>query len=463
MKYYYRRLGGALLVRIQVQCLIYEEGSGRGILYSMVAQTLPFAFVFSHKQFLRLWFIQIFSQFAANITLFLLGLIVYKNTGSNTAVSGLFMAYGIPSVFFGLLAGTAVDYIDKRAIILSSCIIRAFLVLGLLFTSQYIVVVYMLLFLNAVVTQFFVPAEATMIPKLVPQEHLVSANSLFSFAYYGSIAVGFIAAGPILRALGPYGSLLFLSGLYLLSWGISLKLPVSSDDTKLWKRIRALNVRMIFHKIFSSLKEGVVYVRHSPLLFDAVLLLTGTQIIVAMLSTLGPGFADKVLGIDVTDASVFVIGPVILGILLGSFWVGSRGYVFKSSKLMNTGILGIGFTLLIISITVYLKRYAGFDWLFTDEIIIPLEVCLFFCLGLFNSILDVPANSVLQKEAEGDMRGRVYGILGAFVGGVGILPVMIGGVLADVIGVGKVIFFLGILICIYSIVRIQNSKKRMDN
>ena len=58
-------------------------------------------------------------------------------------------------------------------------------------------------------------------------------------------------------------------------------------------------------------------------------------------------------------------------------------------------------------------------------------------------MLDVPANSILQKEAEGDMRGRVYGVLGAFVGGVGILPVMIGGVLADFVGVGKVIFLLG--------------------
>jgi len=425
----------------------------------MVLQTLPFISVLSHRQFLRLWLSQIFSQFAANITLLLLGLIVYKNTGSNAAVSGLFMAYGIPSVLFGLLAGTAVDYIDKRIIILYSCIIRAVLVLGLLFTSHYIGVVYVLLFLNAVVTQFFVPAEATMIPKLVPAKHLVSANSLFSFAYYGSIAIGFIASGPILRFLGPYVSLLVLSGLYMVSWWISLKLPASSDDTRLWKKIKSLDVAGIFKKLWLSLREGAAYVRHSPVLFDAVLLLTGTQIIIAMLSTLGPGFADKVLGIDVTDASVLVIGPVILGILLGAVWVGNRGYVYKPAKLMNVGILGIGLVLGIISVTVHLKRYAGFDWLFTDFIIIPLEVFLFFCLGLFNSILDVPANSVLQKEADGDMRGRVYGVLGAFVGGVGILPVMIGGILADVVGVGKVIFVLGVIIALYGIYRIRYNKR----
>lgn len=425
----------------------------------MAFKNLPFIMLLSHRNFLFLWVSQIGSQLAANITLFLLGLIIYQNTGSNTAVSGLFMAYGVPSVLFGLMAGTAVDYIDKRTVILSSCLIRAVLVLGLLFTSQYVFVVYGLLFMNAIITQFFVPAEATMIPRLVSGNRLVSANSLFSFAYYASVAVGFIIAGPLLRLFGQYGALLFLAGLYILSWAAALQLPSSSDNMKVWKKIRVLSVRGICEKAVVLLRSGVAYVRHSSVLFDAVILLTGTQIIIAMLSTLGPGFADKVMGIDVTDASVFIIGPVIMGILLGGVWVGNKGYRYQSSSLINTGILGAGIILGVISVTVHLKRYAGFDWLFTDFIILPLELFLFFLLGVFNSLLDVPANSILQKEAEGIMRGRVYGVLGAFVGGVGILPVMIGGVLADAVGVGKVILLLSIIICIYGVWRIRYNKR----
>ena len=125
---------------------------------------------------------------------------------------------------------------------------------------------------------------------------------------------------------------------------------------------------------------------------------------------------------------------------------------------MNVGILGAGLVLGMVSVTVYLKRYVGLDFIFTNWIIIPLVMFLFFFLGVFNSLLDVPANSVLQKEAEGEMRGRVYGVLGAFVGGVGILPVIIGGVLADVIGVGKVIFILGLFIVIYGIFRMRYNK-----
>jgi hypothetical protein len=75
-----------------------------------------------------------------------------------------------------------------------------------------------------------------------------------------------------------------------------------------------------------------------------------------------------------------------------------------------------------------------------------------------NSLLDVPANSILQEEAQGDMRGRVYGMLTALVGGVGILPVVIGGILADTLGVGKVIFALGCVVLSYGVYRMKYNK-----
>ncbi|HLD25111.1 MAG TPA: hypothetical protein VJB96_04315 [Patescibacteria group bacterium] len=78
---------------------------------------------------------------------------------------------------------------------------------------------------------------------------------------------------------------------------------------------------------------------------------------------------------------------------------------------------------------------------------------LFFFLGVANSFLDVPSNAILQRETQGDMRGRVYGILSASVGGAGILPVVVSGVLADLIGVGNVIFLLGVVVLYFGIYR----------
>lgn len=427
----------------------------------MAQSTVPmFLQVLRNRNFFLLWVSQITSQLAMNMTLFLLGLIVYHRTGSNTAVSGLFLAFGIPSVLFGMIAGALVNRFDKRSIIYVSGVIRALLACGFFLTSHNVFIVYILLFFNALVTQFFVPSEASLIPQYVSAAQLVTANSLFSFAYYSSMAVGFIAAGPFLRFAGNFPSLSIVVLLFLLSGICGLQLP--KDKTK---NVRPLghffrhDVFQFSQRITSSIQEGFVYVMHSPRLFDSVLLLTGTQIIIAMLGTLGPGFADKVMNIDIRDASLIIIGPAVLGIILGGLWVGNYGYKFKSKRLIESGIVGAGTILLLISVTVYLKRFSGFDWLFTDSLIIPLELMLFFFLGIANSLLDVPANSILQKEAEGEMLTRVYGFLSATVGGVGILPVLIGGILADVIGVGKVIFLLGFCVVLYGMYHVRYSRE----
>ena len=88
--------------------------------------------------FRSLWFGQVGSQFAVNTLLFVLALRVYQNTGSNTAVSALFLAYGIPSLLFGMAAGAAVDRLDKRRILMYCDLARGLLVLLLLFVVNYL-------------------------------------------------------------------------------------------------------------------------------------------------------------------------------------------------------------------------------------------------------------------------------------------------------------------------------------
>jgi len=361
-------------------------------------------------------------------------------------------------VLFGMVAGTVVDYVDKRFIILVTSIVRAFLVLGLLLVSENIILVYLLLFLNAVVTQFFVPAEATLIPKIVPAHLLLTANSMFSFAYYSSMAIGFILAGPLLRVCGETNSFIILMILYLITAATTRVLPKTADDRKIFAKLQKNDLLVTAKKVIFRMKEGMTYVMGNHLLFDCVILLTGTQIIFALLGTLGPGFADTVLGIDVTDASFYVIGPVVVGILLGSFWVGSKGEQFSKQKLISIGVIGAGVSLLAVSCTVFLYHANILPQWLSQSNLLLIELFLFFLLGVSNSLLDVPANSILQKNAEGELRGRVYGVLTAFVGGVGVLPVLIGGILADAVGVGNVVLGLGIIILIYGIYRTKQPK-----
>jgi len=387
--------------------------------------------------------------------LFVLALRIYQTTTSNTAVSALFLAHGIPAVLFGLIAGTVVDRLDKRKILILCDLLRGLFVFILLFQSHNVAIVYVVTFLNSVISQLYVPAEAPLIPKLVAKDYLVSANSMFSFTFYTSLALGSVLAGPLLRWFGPQRIFFVISALFFTAAWFSSRIPSQSRGTAGYSYIKTLGLGYLIGRIWARLTDGIQYVRSTHTLFDAIMLLTGTQIILVILGSLGPGFADRVLQIDIRDASLLIVGPAVLGIVLGALWIGSVGYRYKPTFLVKMGITGAGVSLLAIAGTVALLRHPWFSWIVGSTGILIIEVLLFFFLGVSNSLLDVPSNAMLQKEAKGPMRGRVYGILAAFVGGVGVLPVIVGGALADVIGVGNVIFVLGLAITAYGIYRLR--------
>lgn len=377
--------------------------------------------------------------------LFALAIRVYQLTNSNAAVSGLFLTFGIPSVLFGIAAGVIVDHFDKRQILMTCDALRAFLVLMFLFHTRSIAYIYLFSTVNATITQFYIPSQAPMIPRIVKKSQLIAANSLFSFTFYTSLAVGSIFAGPLLRVLGSAGIFFLISCFFLLASYNAYQLPRQDSGVRSIFSPRIPSPGRIFSRAVNDVRDGVGYILRSRFLSDAILLLTGTQIILMLLGTLGPGFADRLLRIDVHDSSLVVLGPVVAGIVVGALWVGSIGERRTSSSLIQAGVSSAGLLLILISLTV--QFHSRFVFL------------LLFLLGVANSLLDVPANSMLQRYSDERIRGRVYGMLTAAIGGVGIMPVIIGGVLADAIGIGKVIFLLGVTVSLYGMYRLANVGK----
>ena len=407
------------------------------------------------RPFRRLWLGQIASQLAMSSMLFVLALRVYQTTSSNVAVSGIFLSYGIPALLFGMAAGSVVDQLDKRFVLLFCDLSRAILALSLLFLSENIAIVYAITFLNSVISQFYIPAEASLIPQVVPVKRLLTANSMFSFTYYSSLAVGTVLSGPLLRLLSVRGVFLTIALMFLAAAASISGLPVSTRLRHELSRIARIPVGDIIVRIAESVIQGVVYVRRSPKLADALLLLTGTQILLSILGTLGPGLADQVLKIDIHDASVVLVGPAIAGIIAGALWVGQLGSKTPPQSLIKPGIIAAGILLLLVAFVVHIRIIVPSVAGTIQTVIIPVTLILFFFLGAANSMLDVPANSILQKEAEGALRGRVYGMLTAAIGGIGVLPVLIGGVLADALGTGTVILLLGTVVLSYGIIRVR--------
>ncbi|MBI5019685.1 MFS transporter [Candidatus Gottesmanbacteria bacterium] len=419
----------------------------------------PVLDVLKNSLFRHLWVGQIATQLASNMLIFLLALLIYRMTGSNVAVSGLFLAYGFPSLLFGVMAGTIVDRLDRRAVLIVAHVTRALLMFAVMAAGERISAVYLLVFTYALINQLTTPAEVPLIPQFVPKTHLVSANSLFSFTFYGSMAVGLIAAGPVLRFLGADGAHILIFILYMIGAISVMGIPPQGEGIKSLRRIFQYDLLYIAKRFLVNMEMGVKYVAKSATLREAVVLLTGTQIMLVLLGTLGPGFADKVLRIDIRDASLLIVGPTILGILSGALWVGNRGYRYSQNILMNIGVTAAGLILITTS-AVFAATNTLWFTLVPRHVVNVLALGLFYLLGIANSLLDVPSNTMLQKEAEGDMRGRVYGILSASIGGAGILPVVVSGLLADLIGVGNVIFILGLIVLTYGVMRSIRSRKQ---
>src|SRR5437660_1254706 len=92
-----------------------------------------------NKSFFSLWVAEVFAQLAMNMMNFMLLLVAYSLTRSNTAVSGIVLAFTIPAIFFGILAGVFVDRWNKKTVLIATDMLRAILVFILAFVHPNLV------------------------------------------------------------------------------------------------------------------------------------------------------------------------------------------------------------------------------------------------------------------------------------------------------------------------------------
>ena len=152
----------------------------------------------------RLWFIQASTQVGGNMALYALTILVFATTRSNAAVSALVMSFLVPTILLSAVAGVLVDRLDVRWALIVPNTIRTLLTLGLALAGANVA---MLLLLNlgiSLTTVVLTPAEASMIPRIVPKAQLETAMGIFNLTLQASFAVGFAFLGPLLVTIaGP--------------------------------------------------------------------------------------------------------------------------------------------------------------------------------------------------------------------------------------------------------------------
>jgi MFS family permease len=379
----------------------------------------------------------VLSQFTSMVGTFALYFasmaLVEQITRSSTQVGLMIFSSTLPGFVFGLIAGPFVDRHDRVAVIKWACFLRIPIGIGFalamyasLDSTSLIWVIYICNFLISALAQFVVAAEASVIPRFVTKEQLMGANSLFNLSSVTSQGMGIIIAAPALLKLGgPVLVGIVSAVLYFLAWWSVAYLPrgqaaVRSD--------RAPTLKNTLQSTVSELKEGWSFIAKDPFVSLAVLQMVFAATAVLAVSTLAPGFANRILGRDVADIAYAAL-PVGVGFVSGLMLVSSRhGLKMSRQAWSATGLSLFGGGLLFFALLAMMKglHLFGFG--------VAMAVA-----GFGFALTMIPARTILQERPERSMRGRVISTQLVLSNAASTLPMPLAGGLADLWGLQQVL------------------------
>src|ERR1041384_6024182 len=126
----------------------------------------------------RLWAAQVVSVFGDFLAIFaVLSYVSFNLHASAAQVTLISVSFMVPFALIGPVAGVFVDRWNVKRTMIASDLIRAALVLALVFATT-LGEIYAILFLLSAVSTFFVPAQTVTLRTIVPREGLLAANAL---------------------------------------------------------------------------------------------------------------------------------------------------------------------------------------------------------------------------------------------------------------------------------------------
>jgi dTMP kinase len=397
-----------------------------------------------HTAFRNIWFAQLAAQLADKFLLFSLIILAYNISGGSTSVAVTLLAYTVPAVLFAPPAGVIADRLNRKRIMLWCNFGRAGVVALIPILSfipgvqhDFLHLLVITLIFSAV-GQLFGPAEAAVIPTILPRSVLITANSMALLTMVLTLVVGGVLA-PVVSRIDLYAP--YWCAVVLLV--VAGTLIFASDIPRLERHTESpvAESRNRFHLMLVDLQEGVDALRKSRGLRLAFLQVTVAVLVLFMLYTLAPAYVSKVIGIAAQDTYV-ILGPATAGAILSAILLGQFVGHIDRSRLLAGSLLANGVTLLALAAVPQAMRH------FPDlQVHNRITGATFsFLLGVeFGAIL-IPAITHLMESTSDAIRGRIFALLYMVINGVSAIPVLLAAALADNIGTAQVLGGLGVLL-----------------
>ena len=154
-------------------------------------RSATFRDLLTHRPFARLLAAMSVSSFGDWVGFVAVTSIVVSlgGTTASLAVSGVMIARTLPAFLFGPIAGTLVDRLDRKRIMIGADVARGAMYLSMAF-FQRLWAIYLLSFAIECLSLLWSPARDASLPNLVPRRQLTNANSLVLLSSYATLPIG---------------------------------------------------------------------------------------------------------------------------------------------------------------------------------------------------------------------------------------------------------------------------------
>jgi MFS family permease len=405
-----------------------------------------FRAVLRNTTFRNIWFAQLAAQLADKFLLFSLIILAYEISGGSTPVAVTLLTYTVPAVLFAPPAGVIADRLDRKQIMLWCNLGRAAAValipLAALVPELRGDFVHLLVitFIFSAVGQLFGPAEAAVIPTILPRSALITANSMALLTMVLTLVVGG-ALAPIVSRIDLYAPYWLAAVLLVVGATFIFASDIPGLERTTEPPVAASRSR--FRRMLLDLKEGLDALRASRGLMLAFGQVSIAVLVLFMLFALAPAYVNHVIGIAPQDSYV-ILGPATGGAILSAVLLGQFVRNVDRSRLLFGSLIANGLTMLALAAVP--QAMTQLPDLRVHARITGAAFSLL--LGIEFGAIMIPAITYLMETTSDEIRGRIFALLYMVINGVTALPVLAAAALSDTIGTAHVIGGLGVLLVI---------------
>jgi len=353
-------------------------------------------------QFRALWAAVGLSYAGSGAATTALTLYVQQTRGTGTAVAAFLIASQLPRLL-GPLAGGIADRTDLRLVMIG-CDVGQAVVFAAIATLPSFGVLIALTAVATVLQTSYNPARTALVPNLVEEDELITANALLGTATNLYVAVGPLVGGLLFAAVGPTAALLVNAVTFLGSAALTAIVPSTPppEETEHEPLLAATMTAGRF--IWGNPVMRAVAI--SICLLLCFLSVDNVALVFLVRDTLGGsafayGLIEAVFGIGMLAGSFWILGG------RGAHWAATRLYVFSCglSSIASAGSAGAP----------------------NLGVLAPAQAIS----GSGNGIEIVASETIIQQQVPRGLIGRVYGFTSSATSlGLGV-AMAFGGLLVD--------------------------------